>query len=516
MPFRPNYQDQLMLLPPNLEDLIPEKDLVRVVDGFVRSLPRSAVEEPLEKERGRPAHHPRAMLKVLLYAYTAKVYSSRKIARALRQNVFFMWLAGMERPDHTTVNRFRGIYLNACLGEVFSELIGFLLTEGYVEGKDYFVDGTMLEADARKHHVVWRKNTQRYAARVRERVAEILREVERVNREEDEYYGDRDLEETGEGSDVTAEQIEEAARRVGEQLEKKRRQEDRTKQRGRARQARKLREEAKKLRRYEEQEATLGERNSYSRTDPDATFMRMKNGELRGGYNLQIGTENGFILAHSLSQSPNDAACLKEHLEARQRQGQKKAPKRLIADAGYGTEENYDLLEQEKIEAYVKYASWYREVKGKTKPFEKAAFEYDASRDEFICPAGRRLVRTGQQELTRQSGFVTEEHQYACPDCSGCQWKARCTQSEANRTLRRLPRLERYQKKVRKRLSSEEGIAYRKRRGWEVETPFAMMKKNLGFVRVHLRGIAKAGLEITYLMTAMNLMRLAKMGAATA
>ena len=516
MPFRPNHQDQLMLLPPSLEDLIPEKDLARVVDRFVRSLSRSSVEDRLEKSQGRPSHHPRAMLKVLLYAYAGQLYSSRKIARALRQNVCFMWLSGMERPDHSTVSRFRSIYLKDCLGEVFGELMRFLLKEGYVEGEDYFVDGTLLEADARKHHVVWRKNTQRYGDRVRERAAEILREVERVNREEDEYYGERDLGETGEGSNLTAEEIEEAARRIGKEVEEKLKEKDRKKQRRLESQARKLKKEAEKLRRYEEQEQTLAGRNSYSKTDPDATFMRMKNGELRGGYNLQIGTENGFIVGHSLSQSPNDAASLKEHLEARKRQGWKRDPKRLIADAGYGTEENYRLLEKEEIEAYVKYGNWYRETSGKGKPFDKTAFEYDESKDEFICPAGRRLVRVGEKQIQRQSGYVTLEHQYASPDCSGCQWKRQCTRSEGNRTLRHLPRLEKYQKEVRKRLTSEEGIAYRKRRGWEVETPFAMMKRNLGFVRVHLRGLAKASLEVTYLMTAMNLIRLANLEAAKA
>ena len=215
MPFRPNNQDQLMLLPKSLEELISEKDVCRVIDRFVKSLPRKVIEDRLEQRRGRPSHHPRAMLKVLLYAYTSQLYSSRKIAKALRQNICFMWLAGMERPDFNTVNRFRSVYLRECLDEVFARLTELLLEEGYVKGQDYFVDGTLLEADARKHHVVWKKNTQRYAEAVRRRAQEILREVEEVNREEDERYGERDLEETGEGSDLTAEKIEELAREIG-------------------------------------------------------------------------------------------------------------------------------------------------------------------------------------------------------------------------------------------------------------------------------------------------------------
>jgi len=212
-------------------------------------------------------------------------------------------------------------------------------------------------------------------------------------------------------------------------------------------------------------------------------------------------------VGYSLSQNPNDAASLKEHLETRRQQGWEEDPKHLIGDAGYGSEENYELLKAKKIEAYVKYPSWYREATGKVKKFEKAAFQYDESNDEFICPAGRRLVRMSVTEVKRQSGYVTEKHQYGCLDCSGCQWKKECTRGTGNRTLDHLPRLAAHQKEVGQKLTSEKGIEFRKRRGWEVETPFAMMKKNLGFVRIHLRGMAKATLEIGYLMIALNLMR---------
>lgn len=508
MPFRPNFQDQLTFLPKSLEELVPEKHLCRVIDRFVRTLPRKVIEDRLEQSRGRASHHPRLILKVLLYAYTQQVYSSRKIAKAIRENVCFMWLAGMERPNFNTVNRFRSVYLRECLDDVFARLTEMLLNEGYITGQDYFVDGTKLEADARKHHVVWQKNTQRYARAVRRRALEILEEVERVNQQEDQRYGDRDLEEMGKDSDLTADKIEELAREIGEELAQKQEKMECKKRRRRKSQVRKLEKEAEKLRRYEKQEETLEGRNSYSKTDPDATFMRLKNGELRGAYNLQIATEKGFIVGYSLSQNANDAASLKGLLEVRKDQGWKEErPKHLIADAGYGTEENYELLKEKKIEAYVKYPSWSRETTGKIKKFEKAAFEYDESIDEFICPAGRRLVLTQINEVERRSGYVTQEHQYS-GDCGGCQWKKECTRGQGNRSLRHLPRLAQHQKEVRQKLSSEKGVEFRKRRGWEVETPFAMMKKNLGFTRVHLRGLAKATLDVGYLMIGLNLMRL--------
>ena len=514
MPFRTHHKNQLLLLPPDLNAMIPEKDLVRVIGGFVDTLPRRILEDRLERGRGRPAYHPRVMLKVLLYAYTEKLFSSRKIAKALRQNVYFMWLAGMERPDFNTVNRFR-TYLGEVLEEVFSELAEFLLQQGYVQGKEYFVDGSLLEADARKFSAVWRKNVKRYSEAVRRRAREILAEVEAINREEDERYGEGDLEETGEGSELTSEEIEAAAREIGKKLEKRleakrpkaRNKESKGSKVGK-RAAKKLFQEAEKLRRYEQQEETLGGRNSFSKTDPDATFMRLKNGELRAGYNLQIGTERGFILGYSVSQSANDAGALKDHLKARDQLGLKQPPQRLIADAGYGTEENYEALEEREMEAYVKYPGWYRELQGKLRPFEKARFKYDPSADEFLCPEGRRLVRTEEREVVRKSGYRTQETVYTCLNCSGCAYRQECTRGTGNRTLRHLPRLAQYQKQARQRLACDEGVGLRKRRGWEVETKFAMLKKNLGYTRVRLRSWSKANLEIGYLAIGMNLVRL--------
>lgn len=117
-----------------------------------------------------------------------------------------------------------------------------------------------------------------------------------------------------------------------------------------------------RLLKYEQHQALLGDRNSFSKADPDATFMRMKedhmrNGQLKLGYNVQIGTENQFILGYSVHQRPTDTRCLQPHLEkARQVLG--RLPQTIITDAGYGSEENYAYLEKEEIQAVVKYGEW--------------------------------------------------------------------------------------------------------------------------------------------------------------
>jgi len=134
-------------LPPSLEDLLEEKELVRVVNRVIEELEPGLVEGSF-KGGGCPPYHPRMMLKVLVYACCCKIYSCRNIAKALRRDVTFMWLSGMQRPDFNTVNRFRSEYLQEVLPEVYARTVELLLAEGCIRFEDYFIDGTKMEADA--------------------------------------------------------------------------------------------------------------------------------------------------------------------------------------------------------------------------------------------------------------------------------------------------------------------------------------------------------------------------------
>jgi transposase len=139
--YKPYNQDQPMLLPPNLDELIPEGHLVRVVNAMVDELDI----EPLERQYkggGTSAYHPKMLLKVIIYAYTQRVFSSRRIAKELRENVNYMWLSGMSRPDHRTINRFRGEVMRKVVEEVFYGIVDQLLDRGYIDLEKYFIDGT--------------------------------------------------------------------------------------------------------------------------------------------------------------------------------------------------------------------------------------------------------------------------------------------------------------------------------------------------------------------------------------
>jgi transposase len=283
-------------LPTNLEDLIPENHIVRVVNETIEKMDLAILMKPY-KGGGTSSFHPKMMLKVLIYAYTQRIYSSRQIAKALRENVNFMWISANNRPDFRTINRFRGVVMREIMEEVFTAVVALLIEEGYVKLEHYFLDGTKLEANANKYTAVWAKSTGRYKDQLEKKIKELLDDIDRVNEEEDEEYGDRDLEELGEGRPIDAEKIEKKMRELNERLRKE------PKDKKLSKVLRKLeRDYLPRLKKYEKQEEKLGDRNSYSRTDEDATFMRMK-GEPPGGkvwpkpgYNIQIGTEDQFVV----------------------------------------------------------------------------------------------------------------------------------------------------------------------------------------------------------------------------
>lgn len=497
MPYRPAPQDQILLLPPCLEDLIGEKDLCRVVNAFVEALPRSRVEGRFRHPSGAPAFHPRMMLKVLLYACTQRFYSSRRIARALERDVHFMWLAASLRPSHNTINRFRGDYLADVLPAAFAALAEMLLKQKYIRQEEYFTDGTVMEANANKHTHVWRRNTERFKERVEERAREILQGAERIDREEDALYGTGDLPEKGEQSPIRASDIEAAARALAESGDERKRKA-----------ARALEKEAQNLRKYEEQEEKLAGRNSYSKTDPGATFMYTKDGRLAPAYNAQAGTQDGFVTGVSVSQNPNDAAGFIAHLESRTALDLPPPPA-VVADAIYGTEENYAHLEAHGIESYLKYPAWHRENTGQTRPYEKSAFTYKEAHDRFLCPQNRPLTFVEERTEKTSSGYEKTYRLYACATCGECPVSALCVPSgSTNRYLRHSPVLNRYQSQTRERLKSPQGVELRKRRAPEIETVFGHIKHNLGIRRFLLRGLRKVRTEWTWIALGYNLTRL--------
>lgn len=197
---------QIVLLPTNIDELIPENHLVRVIHQFVERMDLRPLDAKY-KEGGTSSYHPKMMLKVYLYAYTQKIYSSRRIAKAMRESIPFMWLSGNNRPDFRTINYFRGHILKGLIEEIFVALLQVLIEDGYIKLEDYFEDGTKVEANANRYTFVWGKNTRRFKQYLSEKMAVLLEEIEQINQAEDARYGDGDLEGVGENRPIDGQKI---------------------------------------------------------------------------------------------------------------------------------------------------------------------------------------------------------------------------------------------------------------------------------------------------------------------
>ncbi|MBW4837915.1 MAG: IS1182 family transposase [Paenibacillaceae bacterium] len=509
------YTMDQLCLPMDLEEDIPQNHAVRVVNAAVNRLSDNIFASAYPGG-GRDSYHPKMLTKVLIYAYTQRIYSSRLIAKAVRENIMFMWIAGRQRPDFRTINRFRSERMKDIHESVFTAVLELLVEEGYVKLEHYFVDGTKIEANANRYTFVWGKAVVKQKARLQEKVRTLFATIEETEKKEEKEQAGQDLAELGGAPSLTSEKLEKAV----QQLEEKLQQAPKDKPLKKA--VRILRTDLlPRLQKYEQQLEILGERNSYSKTDPDATFMRMKedhmgNGQLKPGYNVQIGTENQFIVGYSLHQRPTDTRTLKPHLEKVKTQ-LGRLPGTVIADAGYGSEENYAYLEGEAVRAIVKYNTYHKE---KTKAWKKDIskldnWQYDEAKDSWICPAGRRLTFIRESKEKNESGYEVRKRYYRSTTCAECLLKASCTKASGDREIQVSMNYLRYKKQAREQLTSEEGYALSVQRMHEPESVFGQVKNNRGFRRFLLRGLSKVSLEVGWLSLAHNLLKVGQLSQKT-
>lgn len=426
-----------LLFPPNLSELIDQKHPVRIVSSIIDGLDIKTLIKNY-KPGGTSCYHPKMLLKVLVYGYLSNIYSSRKMEQALKENIHFMWLSGMSRPDHNTLNRFRSERLKGEIKSIFTQIVLLLEKEGLVSLATTFVDGTKIEANANRYTFVWGRAIKKHKARIAEQLEELWNYAEEVAKNELQNPENLNFKE------VDAEKVTQTIEKINEVLKNRKVP---SKIRQKLNYAKK--NWATNLEKYKKQQEILAGRNSYSKTDTDATFMRMKedymrNGQLKPAYNLQISTNKQFILHYSIHPNPTDTKTLESHLKGFE-ESYDKVPKELVADAGYGSEENYNLLQSKKIKAYVKYNYFRKDQK---------------------------------------SGQITT--------------------SQSN------PKLARIREKTFKLLQTKKGIKLRKQRCHDVEPVFAELKHNKNFKRFMLRGKNKVEVEIGILAIAHNLKKMAK------
>ena len=507
--FKPYDSGEISLFPSCLSELIEPNHLVRVVSNVIDSLDLTSLLKQY-KGGGTSAYHPRMLLKVLLYAYCTKIYTGRKIAKALRESIPFMWLSGRTVMNFRTINHFRSGKAKNAIEGLFKEMLKFLMEQGYIKMENYFCDGSTFRADANMHKMIWKKSAIKFKELAEQRFKELFRQNDLLNDCENKQYCDLDLEETGSHNEaITPEVLQQQVTKLNQVMEKAETKKDKRKA---ITIKKRLQEQQDKIIKYNEQIKVAGSRGGYNNTDEDASGLRMKNQEILPAYNVLAGCENQMIVNCTVHQNTNDATCFRAHIEQLERYSNT-LPENIIADSIYGTEENYEIIEQKNINNYLKYPPLHREemVRYKPEPFSNSEFIYDALTNNYTCPNGRTLEFKGVvQTNTRLSGYQSTSKIYQSPDCSGCPFFEQCCgpKKETNRRLLINEKLEEYKRAARKNLQSEKGWVLRKQRNTEIESCFGDVKHNMRITRCHLRGLQKVHADFCMIAIAHNLRKI--------
>ena len=511
--FRSYDPDQTLLFPQRIDRDIPKDDPVRILKSVIESLDLSGFKK-LYHERGRSPYHPKMMLMVILYSYMNNVYSCRKIEKLLYRDIYYIWLSGYQKPDFATINRFRNRVKNE-IGHIFTLLVLILVEKGFVTLEVEYLDGTKIESKANKYTFVWRKSVERNREKLLEKIRVLLQQINEQMAQD--KAADVDiLELTPQTLCEISKEFKEALGSAPEAKTK----EEKAAQRGKNKMFKELERHGEKLAEYNSRLEQMEGRNSISKTDPSATFMRMKedamcNGQTKPGYNLQISSENQFITDFALFPNPTDTLTFIPFLGSFPgRYG--RFPKRVVADSGYGSEENYRFMDEAGIEGFVKYNRFHLEHRPRYKPdtFHPDSLYYNEEGDYYICPMGQRMSRTGTLQTRTEGGYISQSACYRAIRCKGCPLRCLCYKAKAKanqRTIRVNHRLNAYKRKACELLTSEEGIKERGRRCIEPEAVFGQMKSNMAYRRFRHMGKDKVVMDFTFFAIAFNIKKLCSM-----
>jgi len=478
------------------EKIIPADDNVRLLDEIVEGMDHNELYRAYKRTGRKPATNPVTLLKVLIYAMMEGIYPSRGIASACQRDINFIWLLdGAKAPNHSEIARFRSNRLPKCGEELFHQIVKALHEMGEIKYEHLFVDGTKIEANANKYTFVWKKSTTKYEARLHKKLNDLIPEL---------CSKHGIIADSPEGLLFGLESRMTTPFVYGKGRRKSELQRDIEQLRG-------LLARGMKYTKYQE---TFKGRNSFSKTDPDATFMRMKddhmrNSQLKPGYNLQLGVEGEYIVGVDISGDRNDMSRLIPLVDnIEDRLGVKYAD--VTADAGYESEENYTYFDGKEQICYIKPQNYER---SKTRKFKnnmslRENMVYDPERDEYTCQNGKKLRVVYIGKRTSGSGFEAEITYYQCEDCTDCPFKKSCTRAKGNRQMQLSKKFLRQREESTARITSETGILLRMNRSIQAEGAFGIIKQDYGFRQFLLRGNRKVYTEILLVAMGYNINKL--------
>lgn len=505
-----------MCLPMNLEIIIPSDEPVRLLNAVMKELDYSKLTATYSR-LGRIEYSPRLLFKVVVYACTRGIYSSREIERACRENINFMYLLeGQNAPDHNTIARFRSRHLPEVVEDLLNQMVQLLVAHGEIsfEKSAVFIDGTKIEANANRYSFVWKTTVTKNQKKLGEKIVTELPALL------DKAGGDISV-----PPQLNVQQLKKLRKKLYAQKEKQgvvfvcgkghRKS-------GVQKAIETVNGWLNRLKRYNLDIYICGDRNSYCKTDHDATFMHMKedhmkNGQLKPGYNVNVATVSEYIIGNYISADRTDTKTFIPFLE---KLCQKHPVKRVVVDSGYESEENYHYVDgSEQISLFVKPSNHEQKKKKKYKTDigRRENMPYDAEKDEYTCAQGKKLTAVSTKTRKSDTGYAQQVTVYECSECKGCPVKEKCIrQKKTDKTpledrVKRL-NVSKYftaqREAMEEKISTEEGILLRVNRSIQAEGVFSMIKQDMNFRRFMTRGSRNEAVEWHLLSIAYNLLKL--------
>lgn len=501
----------------NLDFSIPNNHLAHVISDFVDSIPADVLLEK-KSDTGRPAYHPAIMLKILLFAYSRRVFSGRKIERMLEENLPMMILAEGRKISYHTINNFRSSdYTNRLIKQSFVYFTNLLQSEKLIREDAIFIDGTKIEADANKYTFVWRKAVEKFHSKLKQDISKLYDEL--IQKEVIKAISEESIE-TSQGMELVADQLEEEVSILNKEIEIEPKvipggSKNKVKRRALKKILHKIRKDyLPRAKKYEQAQTIFQGRNSYSKTDQDATFMHMKedhmkNGQLKPGYNVQAATTNQYVVDYALYPNPTDFRTLEPFLD---QMSILDKFTNIIADAGYGSESNYEMLENkfDKHEYYIPYSLYEKEQtrKYKNDKTKLVNWYYNEEEDYYIDWQGVRFnFKKYKKQRNRNTGFISNLKIYEADEFQLTEelTKLAKTKSGRQRQVQYNPNWQYLKEKAKETLQSEKGKRIYGCRKSDVEPIFGHMKSVFGMRRAHLRGKKKVETDIGLMFMMMNL-----------
>ena len=495
------------IIPAFLTDFIDICDPVVVFDEIMKGIDIEKYLRPIENRIGRPRYNPVRILKVILFGFMDGGYASlRELEDRCRYDIRYKYLMEQEMPSYRTFGHFIKDFLEDSVEELFLMINKELFARESVDLEHLYIDGSKYEANSNKYSLVWKKASEKSRYKLYGKITALL---EQMNLEL-QCYGLEIMTNTEYVPEYLEQILQQYRRVLGIDPEKIHRGRGHHKT-AQQRNYEELRKYTDKLRTYTEQLRICGgKRNSYSKTDHDATFMRMKrdymgNDQLLPAYNVQIGVADEYIAVMDVQQYRSDMDCFVPLIEKFHRY-YGIYPRYPVADAGYGSYNNYLYCREHGMEKYMKFPLYKKittDEKYRDDPYRAENFRIDDD-GNMICPNGKKMMFSHRENI-KGNQYGRQNEVYRCEDCSGCLHADRCKKTDNNRTIRLNEELTSIHREVLNNLESIHGAFLRMNRSIQAEGTFGIMKYDRWYKRTVRRGLKSVMAEMFLVSIGHNL-----------